>query len=280
MEKLEIKTPCKINLGLKVIKKRADGYHDIETVFYPINLYDKLNIESSNSLTFNSNNSQIKSEDNNSVLTAVKKLEELTGRNLNVKIFLEKNIPIGAGLGGGSSDGAAVLKGLNKFFNLGLTEEELKRLALEIGSDTPFFIDPKTCFAESRGEVLKPIDFKIEYPILIVNPGIHVSTKWAYESLSLQTGMENHLDYKCLLSKDWREIRNQITNDFEVPVFKKHPEIKSIKQKLYESGALFSLMTGSGSTVFGIFSDISLAKKAGLEFTKSYFTFIHSNELT
>ena len=275
MEKLEIKTPCKINLGLKVINKRSDGYHNIETIFYPINLFDKIILESSDRLSFDTNNSLVKSESSNTVLTAVRMLEEHTGKKFDTKIYLEKNIPIGAGLGGGSSDGAIALIGLNNLFNLGLTEKELKKIALEIGSDTPFFINPGVCFAESRGEVLKPIELKINYPILIVNPGIHVSTKWAYESLSVQSDANIHLDYNFLFSTDWNKIRNHLTNDFEDPVFKKYPEIKDIKEKLYESGALFSLMTGSGSTVFGIFPDILSAKKAKLKYPENYFSFIH-----
>ena len=275
MEKLEIKTPCKINLGLRVIRKRPDGYHDIETIFYPINLFDKLTFELSDSFSFDTNNSLIKSEETNSVTAALRKLEELTGRKFQVKVYLEKNIPIGAGLGGGSSDGAAALTGLNKLFELKLSEDELKRIALGIGSDTPFFIEPKPSFAESRGEVLKAVDFNIEFPILIINPGIHVSTKWAYESLTIDSGKKNHLEYESLLSKDWNEIKNHLKNDFEEVVFLKYPEIKNIKDKLYESGALFSLMTGSGSTVFGIFPDITSAINAGSKFPEDYFRFIH-----
>ncbi len=278
MEKLEIKTPCKINLGLKVIRKRNDGYHDIETIFYPINLYDKLTIELSNSFSFDTNNSLIKSEKNNSILTAVKLLEDKTGSKFLVNIYLEKNIPIGAGLGGGSSDGAIALIGLNNLFNLGITKGELQKIALEIGSDTPFFINPQVCFAESRGEVFKPFKIKINYPILIVNPGIHVSTKWVYESLSLQSDSNIHLNYKSLFSMNWNDIRNHLTNDFEIAVFAKYPEIKSIKENLYESGAMFSLMTGSGSTVYGIFPDVVSAKNAKSKFPKNYFSFIHLNE--
>ena len=150
----------------------------------------------------------------------------------------------------------------------------MKPAALEIGSDTPFFIKPESCFAESRGEVLKPIELKIGYPILIVNPGIHVSTKWAYESLTIDFKENNHLDYECLFSKDWDKIKNHLKNDFEEVVFMKYPEIKNIKGKLYESGALFSLMTGSGSTVFGVFPDVTSAQKAKLKFQGRYFTFI------
>ncbi len=274
MEKLEIKTPCKINLGLKVVRKRSDGYHDIETVFYPINLFDRITFEASDSFLFKTNSSLINSESGNTVLTAVKKLEAFTGKKLNVKIILEKNIPIGAGLGGGSSDGAAALLGLNKLFNLELNETDLKNSALEIGSDTPFFLKPAPSFAESRGEILNQINFSTGYPVLIINPGIHVSTKWAYESLDLGLKPVNHLDYDCLFSKDWERIKKSLTNDFEEIVFTKFPEIQKIKEIMYEAGALFSLMTGSGSTVFGIFPDILTAEKAVLKFPDNYFTFI------
>ncbi len=275
MEKIEIKAPCKINLGLKVIRKRPDGYHDIETIFYPINLFDQVTIEPSSSFSFVTNNNFLKTETNNSVITAIKKLEVLTGKKLNAKIYLEKNIPVGAGLGGGSSDGSAALIALDSLFNLHLSKDEIKKIALEIGSDTPFFLNPKPSFAESRGEVLKEINLKIESPILLVNPGIHISTKWAYESLSIESKEINHLEYKDLLSKNWKELRNHLTNDFEEIVFNKYPEIKKIKDKLYESGALFSLMTGSGSTVFGIFPDEPSILKAKSKFPDGYFKFIH-----
>jgi len=275
MEKLEIKTPCKINIGLKIVRKRSDGYHDIETVFYPINLFDTIIFEKSDSFSFDTNSTLIKTESSNSVITAVNKLEALTGNEFKVKIKLLKNIPIGAGLGGGSSDGAAALLGLNKLFNLGLTLNELEKAALDIGSDSPFFINPKPCFAESRGESLKPINFMIDYPILIVNPGIHVSTKWAYESIFLKSSINNSLNYQSLLSYDWDEIRNKIVNDFEEIVFQKYVEIKAIKDELYNSGALLSLMTGSGSTVFGIFLDNSAVMHAENKFSEKYFTFIH-----
>ncbi len=274
MEKIIIKTPAKINFGLNILRKRSDGYHDIETIFYPIKLFDTLTISPSKKFTFKSNLKQIADEQNNSIIKAVKLLEKLSGKKFNINIELEKLIPIGAGMGGGSSDGAASLIALNKYYNLNIAEDELKKLALKIGSDTPFFLNPTPSFAQSRGEIIQNINFSIPFAILIVNPGIHISTKWAYENLKLK----NHNDFLRSINSnvqlDFSRLKNKVTNDFEDIVYEKYQEIKKIKLQLYKSKALFALMTGSGSTVFGIFQDYNSAKIAAEKFPSNYFTFI------
>ncbi len=275
MEELKIKTPAKINFGLRVVRKRPDGYHDIETIFYPVNLFDILTITTSDKFIFNSNNIRLKNESNNSVIKAVMLLENLCDRKFNIKIFLEKNIPVGAGMGGGSSDGAAALIALNKFYGLELSNDKLKKLALEIGSDAPFFIEPAPSFAEHRGEKIQKINFRIPFPILIVNPGIHISTKWAYENITLTKHADSFRDLKLSKDSDFSNLRNIVKNNFEEIVFEKHPEIKNIKDELYHYGAAFALMTGSGSTVYGIFPDINSAQIARDKFPGNYFTFIH-----
>ena len=274
MESIKIKTPAKINLGLNITGKRSDGYHNIETIFYPVNLYDFISFEKSDALSLESNNSSLVKEDGNSIIKAVQILEKEVERNLSVKIFLEKNIPIGAGMGGGTSDGAAALIALNDLFDLRLGINRLRELALHIGSDAPYFINPVPSIATGRGEVLSEIDLNITSPILIINPGIHISTRWAYENLPANLphkSINKDTDYRNI---SLHEMKNILTNDFEKVVFPAYPEIENIKNLLYELGAVFALMTGSGSTVFGVFEDVISAENARNNFPHKYFKFI------
>ena len=271
----KIKTPAKINIGLNVIRKREDGFHDLETIFYPINLFDEIEFEESDSFNFQTDNKLLAEEKNNLIVKAVHLLEKEVGIKIYLSIKLHKYIPIGAGLGGGSSDAAAVLTSLNKIFNFNLSLDKLLELALGLGSDVPFFINPIPSFAESRGEVLYKKKFKINNPVLIINPGIHVSTSWAFENVKPQTPVKSLF---TLLKTDFENIaslKKIITNDFEKTVFEKYPEIHSIKKDIIETGAEFALMTGTGSTVFGIYKNLDDAKKAYNLFNKNYFRFIH-----
>jgi len=274
MEEFRIKTPAKINFGLNVIGKRPDGFHNIETIFYPVKLYDYLTFSFSKSFKFYSNVESLNKEPNNSIIKAKRLLENLTRKKLNFTIRLKKNIPIGAGMGGGSSDGAATLLALNKIFELKLSKQKVKELALKIGSDVPYFMEPKPAFAISRGEVIQKIKFKIPYPILIVNPGINVSTKWAYQNIIPHKPKYHLFNLPLIGFERFNKLKDLVTNDFEESVFKRYPKIQEIKLILYNSGARFALMTGSGSTVFGIFKNIRQAQKADEIFKKHYFTFI------
>jgi 4-diphosphocytidyl-2-C-methyl-D-erythritol kinase len=275
MKELTIKTPAKINIGLNILSKREDGYHNLETIFYPINLWDELTLREDDTFTLVTNNSQLNIEHNNTITKAKELTGELTGIDIKGKVTLHKRIPMGAGMGGGSSDGAAALMLFNKFYELGLSKEILYSLALKIGSDAPFFIEPKPKFGSSRGEIFESIGLIIDKPILIVNPGIHISTSWAFSKImpkipkthlnQIEFGENNNLSY----------LKNDIVNDFESVVFENYPEIKGIKERMFDSGAEFSLMTGSGSTVFGIFPDISSAQNALKKFPTNYFTFIN-----
>jgi 4-diphosphocytidyl-2-C-methyl-D-erythritol kinase len=179
-------------------------------------------------------------------------------------------------MGGGSSDGAAALIALNKIFDLKFNQKKLRELALQIGSDAPYFINPVPSIALSRGEVLKEIKFNFQCPVLIINPGIYISTKWAYENLTKHSGDKLLSNIPDLNNIDLLKLKNILTNDFEKVVFSKYPEIENIKNQLYESGAIFALMTGSGSTVYGIFQDKISAEKAKEKFPIDYFRFIHS----
>jgi 4-diphosphocytidyl-2-C-methyl-D-erythritol kinase len=275
MKRLEIKAPAKINFGLTVNEKRSDGYHNIQTIFYPINLCDKLIFSPSESFSFFTDSTELQNSKDNSIIKAVNLLEEKIKEKINIKIKLIKKIPMGAGMGGGSSDGATTLIALNEFLNLNLPSKTLTKLALKIGSDAPFFLSPSPSFASNRGEKLTQIDFQIPYPILIVYPSIHISTKWAFENIKPK---KRNIDYLNLLNRkklDLYKIKTMIVNDFENSVFLHYPVIKKIKEQLYKTGALFSLMTGSGSSVFGIFENLKAANMARNSFQNNYFTYIH-----
>ncbi len=274
MQTIHLKSPAKINVGLNVIRKRDDGFHDIETIFYPINIFDELTFEKADSFHFTSNNKDLESDSNNLIIKAKILLEQFSGKIINVKISLNKNIPIGAGLGGGSSNCASTLLSLNELYNLNIDENKLRKIALQLGSDVPFFINPKPSIASSRGEILNEINFKINFPILIVNPGIHVSTKWAFENLKVKQPEFRLTEMISEKTFSFETMKDKISNDFEKIVFNKYPEIADIKSKMYKLGALFSLMTGTGSTVFGIFKTIKDAQNAKNNFNK-YYSIIH-----
>jgi 4-diphosphocytidyl-2-C-methyl-D-erythritol kinase len=275
MKKIELKTPAKINIGINVIRRRPDGYHNIRTIFYPLNLYDKIMITGFPRFEFTCNNDLIRNEPGNLVIKAKQLLEEHSGKKFSCRIELEKNIPIGAGMGGGSSDAAATLTGLNNFFGLDIPPRALNLIASELGADVPFFLNPRPCYASSKGDELKEMNFRINYPILIVNPGIHISTKWAYENIKPKNTEPDLRELFETESPDFISLKGIVKNDFEEIVFKKFPELAEIKSEMYFLGALFALMTGSGSTLFGIFPDKISAEKAEEIFRKKYFTFIH-----
>ncbi len=248
---------AKINLGLRITGCRPDGYHDIETLFYPVNLCDALELVSDpgkpgkDTLSVSGFEIPCMAEDN-IVLMAVRRLREDFPVPY-LRIHLHKNIPSGAGLGGGSSDAAFMLKAVNRTFSLGLSAPDLKNIAAGLGSDCPFFIDCLPSFASGRGEILTPAANILEdYYAVLVNPGIKISTREAYGNCSPSkpsTPLHTLVKHPA---NEWKEI---IVNDFEKTVFPFHPEIKEIKQALYSSGAVYSSMSGSGSTVYGIFKE-------------------------
>jgi 4-diphosphocytidyl-2-C-methyl-D-erythritol kinase len=274
MKELVIKTPAKINFGLNIISKREDGYHNIETIFYPINIFDTLTIREDDKFSFTTSDSKLNLEQNNTIIKAKELLSQATGNEIKVSITLDKRIPIGAGMGGGSSDGAATLLALNKFYDFRLTDVELFSMALRIGSDVPFFIDPEPKFASARGEVFEATSLDIDKPILIINPGIHISTLWAFSKVEPIIPKYKLNQIKPGDNNNLFQLRDKVTNDFETIVFSTYPEIMKIKNTMYEHGAEFALMTGSGSTVFGIFPDISFAEDTISKLPRDYFTFI------
>jgi len=248
---------AKINLGLRITWKRADGYHNIETIFYPVDLQDALEIvcarENAKQDVLEVTGIPVggKPEDN-LVIKSVKKFRDIHSFPF-LRIHLHKAIPSGAGLGGGSSDAACILKVINRCFRFSLSPEELQVIALGLGSDCPFFIDCKPSFATGRGEILQPVASVLSgLHIVLVNPGISISTREAYENCIPRNPEKSLFQLIDLPIVMWKEM---IVNDFEKFIFKKYPGIGSIKQSLYSAGALYSSMSGSGSAVYGIFQE-------------------------
>lgn len=278
MKELSISTPAKINMGLNVIRKRPDGYHDIQTFFYPINLFDTLIISEASQFEFICSEQNLSNE-NNLVVKAKNLLENELKLNIKLKIFLEKRIPVGAGLGGGSSDAAAALKGIIKFLHISIDDPTLKNIARMCGADVPYFLNPVPCYAEGIGDIITTLDCRIQYPILVVYPGFQISTKSAYEN-AIPAKPEYSL--KQLIEDceiDFLFMENKIKNDFEKFAFKQYPILAEIKKEFYKLGAMFALMSGTGSSIFGIFKELYKAEEALKHFNKNYFTFLH-NETT
>ena len=248
---------AKINLGLRITSKRNDGYHNLDTVFYPIPYFDVLEV--------------VKSTDNNSPYrfqTTGKSIKGNPSSNLCIKAFellkqdfpslpiidihLHKNIPMGAGMGGGSADGAFMIKLLNEKFNLELNEPQMMAYALQLGSDCPIFIKNTSCYATGRGEELQEIQVDLSsYHLIIASPGIHVSTADAFAGINPNPSIKTCREIIAMPIENWRDL---LINDFEQSVFQLHPDLKKIKDTLYELGAVYASLTGSGSSIYGIFS--------------------------
>lgn len=262
MKETIVEAPAKINIGLRVLSKRPDGYHNIQSLFYPVNgLSDRIFIRESDKFVFSCNKEGLCNEADNLVVRAFREMEKISGRKFNLSIMLEKNIPAGAGLGGGSSDCAAIIKFLNHRFSMGLDRDRLKKIGLSLGSDVPFFIQSEPAICTSTGEEMRSLDFKINAFLGIVNPGIHISTKEAYSSIRPNC---NEIPYEGIIKAGIysEEFKIWAVNDFETHAFEKHPLIKGIKERLYDLGAEFALMSGSGSTVYGIFRTLKGASEA------------------
>ena len=261
----------KINLGLNIIRKRTDGFHDLESVFYPIDLTDALEVISPGKLTelieFSTTGLEIEGEPGTNLCPrAFSLLKKFFPRIPAVQMHLHKAIPIGAGLAGGSSDAAFTLKLLNEKFSLGISTESLLNFALQLGSDCPFFIINKPCFATGRGELLEPVDIDLSaYKILIVNPAIHISTSEVFSRVKPLLPSKSILQ---IIQQPVTSWKNELRNDFEEAVFTANPDIAHIKDELYRAGGLYASMTGTGSTVYGIFEKRNEAK---FSFPPNYF---------
>jgi 4-diphosphocytidyl-2-C-methyl-D-erythritol kinase len=243
---------CKINLGLNVLRKREDGYHDLATCFYPVPLTDILEVIPSTDFSFSKSGIDIPGDDQENLCIKAFQLVSRHHRVGNVRIHLHKSIPMGAGLGGGSSDGAFTLRALNEIFALNLSAIQLSEFALQLGSDCAFFLQDKPQVGYGRGNELTPIAVELKGKFLVlVKPPIHVSTAEAYRGVVPARPLRQ---LERSLSEPVGLWNENLRNDFEQSVLKNHPEISAIKTKLRDAGALYAAMSGSGSAVFGIFS--------------------------
>ncbi|HEU0226944.1 MAG TPA: 4-(cytidine 5'-diphospho)-2-C-methyl-D-erythritol kinase [Arachidicoccus soli] len=265
---------AKINLGLYVTEKRSDGFHNISTLFYPINLCDALEIipnpDSRKTVTLNNSGINIEdSTDNNLCIKAFLLLKKDFPRLPNITCYLHKHIPLGAGLGGGSADGACMLKLLNETFQLQIKEQQLKDYALLLGSDCPFFLLNKPCIASGRGELLQSVNLDLSpYFVVLIHPKIHVNTGQAFAKIKPK---QPHTSLEQIIQQPIEDWKNLLKNDFEYSVFEEHPSIRLVKEKLYQEGALYASMSGSGSSVYGLFKENPEHIK--FNFPEEYFVF-------
>ena len=251
----QYKSFSKINLGLKILNKRKDGFHNLESIFIQLNFGDYLKFIPSDTFNLKIIDNKGIDTNNNTIIDAINEIKKVSNLKLKHRIELKKNIPIGSGLGGGSSNAACTLKAINQLYNLCLSNNQLMQLALKIGSDVPFFIDGGIQYATGRGEMLERIKFNHmkNKNILLVFPSFSISTKWAYQNLIKD--LSNNLK-----STKFRPLANKIDwslfeNDFENVVKSTYPEILDIKNALLNNGAIYSGLSGSGSTMFGIYND-------------------------
>ena len=255
---------CKINIGLRVVRKREDGYHDLETIFYPVyGLHDELEVEAIDNFELGIKNFEFiqdglavdcKAEDN-LIIKCYLRMRERYPQIGNVRIRFKKNIPFGAGLGGGSSDAAHMAIALNEIFHLGLNREQLAHEVRPLGADCPFFIYNTPCYAEGIGDQLTPIPLDLSnLRLVMIKPQCGVSTREAYSGIRLSdpSDMPNLSD-----TSDLAVLLNHATNDFEHTVFALHPELADIKKRLLDAGAIYAAMSGSGSTIFGLFPTLN-----------------------
>lgn len=258
---------CKINIGLNIVSKRQDGYHNLETIFYPVPLYDQITISDAEADGIDLAGHKLDGNPNdNLVLKAVRLLRENGYPVPLVHISLKKNIPSGAGLGGGSSDAAIVMKELNKYLALGLNDEKMEQMIARLGADCPFFIQCKPVYAEGIGDVFSPVEIDLTgWRLVLVKPDDYVSTKEAYSLIKPKPSNYSLIEEVKKSVELWKDT---IKNDFETSVFPNHPTIEKIRKQLYFMGASYACMSGSGSTVFALFHDeADLTELASQHFT-------------
>jgi 4-diphosphocytidyl-2-C-methyl-D-erythritol kinase len=267
MDEISLKALAKINLGLDVVRRREDGYHEVRMVMQTIHLYDRLDISKSDKsgIELTTNLSFLPVNENNLICRAGKLLMDEFQIKEGVKVVLDKRIPVAAGMAGGSTDAAAMLYGMNKLFKLGLGKRELMERGVQIGADVPYCIMRGTALAEGIGEKLTELPPMVKCPVLIAKPSISVSTKFVYQNLKLD-GQTVHPDIDRLVKdigdKDLRAITRDMGNVLETVTIPNYPVIAQIKEQMMRSGAVGAMMSGSGPTVFGLFDDMGTAKRA------------------
>jgi len=253
---LPFRAYAKINLGLYVQARRADGYHDICTVFHRIDLCDEIRFERSDGIEVVSSSPEAPGDESNLCFKAARALQEYEVRQQGVRIHLAKQIPVGAGLGGGSSDAAAVLKMLPGFWRMTVADRVLSELAARIGSDVPYFLGHGSAIATGRGEILEYFSLNLPFTILVCHPAIHISTTWAYGAM--KPSGRRPPDIRALLIRGMENpacLRDELQNDFEDAIVKRFPGIGEIKHVMTRGGAVYASLSGSGSAVYGLFPD-------------------------
>lgn len=290
MDKISLKALAKINLGLDVVRRREDGYHEVRMIMQTIHLFDRVNIEKTcePGVRIKTNLSYLPVNENNLIYKAGRLLMDEFDITEGVSVDLEKRIPVAAGMAGGSTDAAAMLYGMNKMFGLGLSMQELKDRGVKIGADVPYCLMRGTALAEGIGEKLKSLPPMIKCPVLIAKPQISVSTKFVYENLKLDE-MAKHPDIDQLIkdikAKDLQGVCDHMGNILETVTIPNYPIIAEIKKNMIENGATGAMMSGSGPTVFGLFDDAEKAKQAYKAMKKSglsrqtYLTDIYNNRI-
>ncbi len=288
MKEIAVKALAKINLGLDVVRKREDGYHEVKMVMQTIHLFDRLEMKKTQAdeITITTNLTFLPTNENNLVYKAAKLLKDEFSIKDGIHVKLHKHIPVAAGMAGGSTDAAAVLYGMNSMFELGLSKGELMQRGVKIGADVPYCIMRGTALAEGIGEKLTALPPMVKCPVLIAKPQISVSTKFVYENLKLNEGIV-HPDIDTLVSdieaKDLPKIAADMGNILETVTIPNYPVIAQIKDLMKEQGALNAMMSGSGPTVFGLFDTEETAVRAYEKMRKSglakqvYLTSIYNN---
>jgi len=266
-----ISAHTKVNLALRVLGKRENGYHDLDTVFQELDWGDFLHFEPADDFSFHKSGLPFDDGGNNICIQAVDLFQKNTGEDFKLKLTLEKQVPPGSGIGGGSADGAAVLKGLNRIASKPLPKTKLQELALTLGADVPFFLKGGLQHGQGLGEKLQTLELGFEVVYLLVIPPVHISTKLAFEALRIPlTAPKAPFTFGRLLEK--ATLVRFFENEFESVVFHMHPEIGTLKNELLDKGAFFASLSGSGSTVYGIFDSLQQAKAAQSFFINRYHT--------
>jgi len=252
MNELVLHAPAKINLCLSVLAKRPDGYHEVEMVMQAVALYDEITVGlAGGGITVRCDSGAIPAGEGNIAYRAAREMLDLSGRQTGIAIEIKKNIPVAAGLGGGSSDAAAVLVACNRILETGLSREQLAEVGTRLGMDVPFFLYGPTALARGRGEVLTSLPSPPKFWVLLVNPGFETSTAWVYKNLSF--GLTKKGDCTNIAGLKVSQIARSLHNDLETVTSAAHPVIGEMEQSLLDTGALGVCMSGSGPTVFGMF---------------------------
>ena len=291
---ITIFSPAKLNFFLKILGRRSDGYHDLETIMVPLKFGDEITLQlRKTSIVVESDHPTLPIDDKNLALKAAKLFDEHCSFEKGVKIQLKKRIPLAAGLGGGSSNAASVLIGLNQLWKAGTDTESLSNIALNIGSDVPFFVHETPAICRGKGEIIEPISCHLKATVLLVNPGFGIPTKWAYDHWANNKGKSAFdpaltlkpsgvsLLLQGLKANDIEAVSRCLFNSLEEASIGKFPILKLIKESLNQFGAVGSLMSGSGATVFGLFAEKNKAHEASLKIREQFgpSTWVHITQL-